>query len=133
MDFTDKGSKKFGEHHRQAREKQPPQNQFAIALDGEVVSDPYVNQRLTGGNAEISGSFNQQSAEDLANMLSYGALPLTFEEASVTTVTAALGGEQLQAGLIAGAIGLALVVIYLVVYYRGLSLIAMPRCWSRRS
>ena len=82
-------------------------------------------QTLTGGNAEISGSFTQQSAEDLANILSYGALPLTFEEQSVTTVTAALGGEQLQAGLIAGAIGLALVVIYLVAYYRGLSLIAI--------
>ena len=77
------------------------------------------------GNAEISGSFTQQSAEDLANILSYGALPLSFEEDSVTTVTAALGGEQLQAGLIAGAIGLALVVIYLVAYYRGLALIAL--------
>ncbi len=64
-------------------------------------------------------------------MLSYGALPLTFKEASVTTVTAALGGEQLEAGLIAGAIGLALVVIYLVVYYRGLSFVAIASaCWS---
>ncbi len=58
-------------------------------------------------------------------MLSYGALPLTFKEDSVTTVTAALGGEQLKAGLIAGAIRLALVVIYLLVYYRGLSFIAV--------
>lgn len=76
-------------------------------------------------NAQISGSFDQQSAEDLGNILSYGALPLTFKEVSVTTVTAALGGEQLQAGLIAGAIGLALVIIYLVVYYRGLAFIAL--------
>ncbi|MFD6365193.1 SecD/SecF family protein translocase subunit, partial [Streptomyces roseolus] len=58
-------------------------------------------------------------------ILSYGALPLTFDTQSVDTVTAALGGEQLEAGLIAGAIGLALVVIYLVVYYRGLSFIAI--------
>jgi preprotein translocase subunit SecD len=58
-------------------------------------------------------------------MLKYGALPLTFKESSVTTVTAALGGEQLHAGLIAGAIGLGLVIIYLVAYYRGLSLIAI--------
>lgn len=58
-------------------------------------------------------------------MLSYGALPLSFQEQSVTTVTAALGGDQLHAGLLAGAIGLLLVVIYLVAYYRGLSLVAM--------
>ena len=64
-------------------------------------------------------------------MLSYGALPLTFDERDVTTVTAALGGEQLQAGLIAGAIGLALVVIYLVVYYRGLGTDRhRSACWS---
>jgi preprotein translocase subunit SecD len=99
-------------------------NQFAIVLDGNVVSAPSVSQTL-GSSAEISGSFTQQSAQDLANMLSYGALPLSFHEETVTTVTAALGGEQLHAGLIAGAIGLALVVIYLIVYYRGLSLIAI--------
>ncbi|MFJ8940148.1 protein translocase subunit SecD [Streptomyces sp. NPDC102365] len=125
MDFTDKGGKKFASITGKLAQNQSPQNQFAIVLDGEVVSDPYVSQALTGGTAEISGSFDQQEAQDLANMLSYGALPLTFTEASVTTVTAALGGEQLEAGLIAGAIGLALVIIYLVVYYRGLSLIAI--------
>lgn len=125
MDFTDKGSKKFASITGKLAKNQSPQNQFAIVLDGEVVSDPYVSQALTGGNAEISGNFDQQSAQDLANMLSYGALPLTFREDSVTTVTAALGGEQLNAGLIAGAIGLALVVIYLLVYYRGLSFIAI--------
>ncbi|MGC0378492.1 preprotein translocase subunit SecD [Streptomyces sp. SAI-229] len=125
MDFTDKGAKKFADITGQLAKNQSPQNQFAIVLDNEVVSDPYVSQALTGGNAEISGNFNQQSAQELANMLSYGALPLTFREDSVTTVTAALGGEQLKAGLIAGAIGLALVVIYLLVYYRGLSFIAI--------
>ncbi|MHB9849803.1 protein translocase subunit SecD [Streptomyces sp. Tue6028] len=125
MDFTSGGSKKFASITGKLAQNQSPQNQFAIVLDGEVVSDPYVNQALTGGNAEISGSFSQTEAQDLANMLKYGALPLTFKEASVTTVTAALGGEQLHAGLIAGAIGLGLVVIYLVVYYRGLSLIAI--------
>ncbi|MFJ2258712.1 protein translocase subunit SecD [Streptomyces sp. NPDC087844] len=125
MDFTSKGGKKFADITGKLAQNQSPQNQFAIVLDGEVVSDPYVSQALTGGTAEISGSFDQQEAQDLSNMLSYGALPLTFTEASVTTVTAALGGEQLEAGLIAGAIGLALVIIYLVLYYRGLSLIAI--------
>ncbi|MFD7954495.1 protein translocase subunit SecD [Streptomyces ardesiacus] len=125
MKFTDKGSKKFADITGQLAQKQSPQNQFAIVLDNEVVSDPYVSQELTGGNAEISGSFDQEEAQGLANMLSYGALPLTFKEDSVTTVTAALGGEQLHAGLIAGAIGLALVVLYLLFYYRGLSFIAV--------
>jgi preprotein translocase subunit SecD len=125
MDFTDGGAKKFANITGKLAQNQSPQNQFAIVLDGEVVSDPYVRQALTGGNAEISGNFNQQSAQDLSNMLSYGALPLTFKVDSMTTVTAALGGDQLHAGLIAGAIGLALVVIYLLAYYRGLSFIAI--------
>jgi preprotein translocase subunit SecD len=125
MDFTSSGAKKFASITGKLAQNQSPQNQFAIVLDGSVVSDPYVNQALTGGNAEITGSFDQTEAKDLANVLSYGALPLSFEEQSVTTVTAALGGEQLHAGLIAGAIGLGLVIIYLVVYYRGLSMIAI--------
>ncbi|MFB7555169.1 protein translocase subunit SecD [Streptomyces brevispora] len=124
MEFSGKGSKQFQTITKKLSAQQSPQNQFAIALDGEVVSAPQVNETLSG-SAEISGSFTQQSAEELANVLSYGALPLSFTEQSVTTVTAALGGEQLRAGLIAGAIGLALVVIYLVAYYRGLALIAL--------
>ncbi|MGW0612399.1 protein translocase subunit SecD [Streptomyces sp. NPDC002788] len=125
MDFTDGGAKKFAEITGKLAQNQSPQNQFAIVLDGDVVSDPFVRQALTGGNAEISGNFTQQSAQDLSNMLSYGALPLTFKVDSMTTVTAALGGDQLKAGLIAGAIGLALVIIYLLAYYRGLSFIAI--------
>lgn len=124
MDFTSGGSKKFAAITGKLAQNQPPQNQFAIVLDGQVVSDPSVAQSLSG-SAEISGSFTQTEAQDLANMLKYGALPLSFKESSVTTVTAALGGEQLHAGLIAGAIGLALVILYLVIYYRGLSAIAI--------
>ncbi|MEU9302260.1 protein translocase subunit SecD [Streptomyces sp. NPDC048269] len=125
MQFTDKGADKFAKITGELATKQMPQNQFAIVLDGQVISDPSVSQALTGGNAEISGGFTQQSAQDLGNMLSYGALPLSFSEDSVTTVTAALGGEQLKAGLIAGAIGLLLVVVYLLVYYRGLAFVAI--------
>ncbi|MFD4238648.1 protein translocase subunit SecD [Streptomyces sp. NPDC058542] len=124
MEFTSAGAKKFQKITGRLSQQQPPMNQFAIVLDGEVVSAPSVRTALSK-NAQISGSFDQQSAEDLGNILSYGALPLTFEEVSVTTVTAALGDEQLKAGLIAGAIGLALVVIYLVAYYRGLAFIAL--------
>ncbi|MEE4420007.1 protein translocase subunit SecD [Streptomyces bugieae] len=125
MDFTSDGGKKFADITGKLATKTPPQNQFAIVLDGAVVSDPRVSERLNGGNATISGGFTQQSAQDLGNMLSYGALPLSFKIVDETTVTAALGGEQLHAGLIAGAIGLGLVVIYLVAYYRGLALVAL--------
>ncbi|WP_406134012.1 protein translocase subunit SecD [Streptomyces zaomyceticus] len=124
MDFTDAGSKKFQAITGKLSSQADPQNRFAIVLDGEVVSAPSVRQTLSA-SAEISGNFNQQSAQDLGNILSYGALPLTFETQSVDTVTAALGGDQLEAGLIAGAIGLGLVIIYLVAYYRGLSLVAI--------
>ncbi|MFJ6987913.1 MULTISPECIES: protein translocase subunit SecD [unclassified Streptomyces] len=125
MKFNNKGAKKFADITGQLAQNQQPQNEFGIVLDGEVVSSPYVSSAITGGQAQISGSFTQDEAQGLANMLSYGALPLSFEEQSVTTVTAALGGDQLHAGLLAGAIGLALVIIYLVAYYRGLSLIAI--------
>ena len=128
MDFTDKGAKKFAEDHRQAR-RASSRRRTSSRSSSTARSSPTLGgaRRITGGSAEISGSFTQQSAEDLGNMLSYGALPLSFRSDSVTTVTAALGGEQLQAGLIAGAIGLALVIIYLVAYYRGLALVALAQ------
>ncbi|WP_326794864.1 protein translocase subunit SecD [Streptomyces sp. NBC_01808] len=125
LEFNGKGSDKFADVTGTLAGQAPPNNQFAIELDGEVVSAPSVDESITGGRAQISGSFNQESAEELANVLSYGALPLSFEESEVTTVSPALGNEQLQAGLIAGAVGLALVIIYLVAYYRGLALVAV--------
>jgi preprotein translocase subunit SecD len=125
MNFTGGGAKKFADITGKLAQNQQPQNEFGIVLDGQVVSSPYVQSAITGGQAQISGSFTSDEAQSLANMLSYGALPLSFKEQSVTTVTAALGGEQLHAGLLAGAIGLALVVLYLVAFYRGLSLIAI--------
>ncbi|MFG3285675.1 protein translocase subunit SecD [Streptomyces sp. NPDC048111] len=124
MDFTGGGSKKFAAITGKLSQQQYPNNRFAIALDNQVVSAPTVSSTLSG-SAEISGNFTQSTAQDLANVLSYGALPLSFQEQSVTTVTAALGADQLHAGLIAGAIGLALVIIYLVAYYRGLAAIAI--------
>ncbi|GAA4665605.1 protein translocase subunit SecD [Streptomyces chumphonensis] len=125
MDFTDGGGKKFADVTERISALPQPQNQFAITLDGEVVSAPSVSSRIGGGKAEITGSFNQESASDLANVLKFGALPITFEEANVLTISPSLGGEQLKAGLIAGAIGLALVAIYLIVYYRALAAVAI--------
>ncbi len=102
-----------------------PLNTFAIVLDGTPVSIPYVSSAITGGNGQIQGTFSQQSATYLANILSYGALPLSFQKQSVQSVSAQLGASQLKAGLIAGAIGLLLVVIYSFLYYRGLGLVSV--------
>ncbi|MCI0383354.1 protein translocase subunit SecD [Streptomyces sp. CNQ085] len=125
MEFDSDGAEKFADITEELSTQAEPRNQFAIVLDGEVVSAPRVSERLGGGSAEISGSFDQQSAEELANILSYGALPLSFEESNVTTISPTLGSEQLKAGLIAGAIGLVLVVAYLLFYYRVLALVAI--------
>ncbi len=124
MEFTKGGSDKFAKTTGKLMKQQDPMNRFGIVLDGNVVSAPSVSTVLSG-NAEITGSFTQESAQELGNILSYGSLPLTFKEETVTTVTPALGSDQLEAGLIAGAIGLALVVVYLVLYYRGLSFVAL--------
>ncbi len=99
-----------------------PMNQFAIVLDGKVISAPSVSAEIPGGNAQITGSFTQSTATNLANVLKYGALPLTFEVSSVDNVSATLGADQLHAGLIAGAIGLVLVLVYSILYYRALAL-----------
>jgi preprotein translocase subunit SecD len=99
-----------------------PLNQFAIVLDGKVISAPSVSAEIAGGNAQITGSFTQKTATDLANVLKYGALPLTFDVSSVDNVSATLGADQLRAGLIAGAIGLVLVLLYSILYYRALAL-----------
>lgn len=101
-----------------------PCNAFAIVLDGVVVSAPRFNEPIIGGQAQIEGNFTSQEAQDLANILSYGALPVTLDVVEVTTVSPTLGNDQLRAGLIAGALGLVLVVLFLLIYYRALGLVA---------
>jgi preprotein translocase subunit SecD len=97
--------------------------QVGITLDGKVVSAPTINGAIPGGKTEISGSFNQTTATELANQLKYGALPLSFTQATAQSISTELGAEQLKAGLIAGAIGIALVFVYALVYYRLLGLV----------
>jgi len=97
--------------------------QFAIVLDGQVLSAPQVTGVITDGNAQIEGGFTQQSATSLANSLKYGALPLAFEVNGVEVQGPSLAGSQLNAGILAGVFGLALVVAYCMVYYRGLGLV----------
>jgi preprotein translocase subunit SecD len=96
----------------------------AFTLDGEVVSAPQIQGPIYG-STQISGSFNQRSATELAGILRYGSLPLSFESSDAQTVSATLGLASLQAGLIAGAIGLALVFIYCLIYYRVLGILTI--------
>jgi preprotein translocase subunit SecD len=97
-----------------------PRDQFAFVLDGKVISAPQMNAQILNGKPSISGSFTQESSETLANQLKYGALPLSFTTESSDTISATLGTQQLQVGLIAGLIGLALVAIYSLFSYRAL-------------
>ncbi len=97
-------------------------NSVAFTLDGKVVSAPTI-QGAINGQTTITGQFNQESATALANQLKYGALPLTFTQATAQSISTELGGEQLRAGLIAGAIGIALVFLYALLYYRLLGLV----------
>jgi preprotein translocase subunit SecD len=102
-----------------------PCNAFAIVLDGVVVSAPRFNEPILGGQAQIEGQFTAQEAKDLANVLKYGALPVTLDPVDVTSVSPTVGNDQLRAGIIAGLLGLGLVMIYLLLYYRTLGVVAV--------
>lgn len=125
LQFNGKGTDAFTDVTGKLATQPDPTNQFAIVLDGQVVSHPYVRNAIPGGSAVISGGFSQSEAQNLANVLSFGALPLEFTTDDVTTVSPQLGGDQLKAGLIAGLIGMVLVVLYSLVYYRGLGLVSI--------
>ena len=98
---------------------------FAIVLDGQPISEATASSRIVGG-AQITGNFTQASAKSLATSLKYGALPISFQkDPTVETIGPSLAGDQLSAGLLAGVIGLALVMIYCLLYYRGLGLVVV--------
>ena len=125
LEFNSEGGAAFEQATREISQKSEPQNRFAIVLDGVSISAPSVNEAIPGGRAEISGNFTQKSATELANVLKYGALPLAFDVSEVSNVSATLGGEQLRAGIIAGIVGLMLVVGYCFWYYRGLGIVVV--------
>ncbi|MFB9902941.1 protein translocase subunit SecD [Allokutzneria oryzae] len=97
----------------------------AFVLDGRVVSAPNINEPILGGNTQISGRFTLPEAQDLANILKYGSLPLAFDQSEAETVSATLGLASMQAGLIAGAVGLVLVFAYCMFYYRALGVLTV--------
>src|SRR3954465_3802415 len=99
------------------------QKNVAFTLDGRVISAPTIQSAINSNPTTISGSFTKASADELANQLKYGALPLTFSQATAESISTELGAQQLEAGLPAGAIGIALVFVYALVYYRLLGLV----------
>ncbi|MFB9377854.1 protein translocase subunit SecD [Kineococcus gynurae] len=125
LQFDSEGGTIFRDLTERISQLQSPQNQFAAVLDGLVVTAPQVSQTIPGGRAEITGNFTQDSADALAQQLRFGALPLSFDVQTEEQISATLGAEQLQRGIIAGIIGLALVIGYSLLQYRALGLVTV--------
>ena len=125
LTFNGEGTAAFAAVTSRVTSLPEPNNQLAIVLDGLVVSAPRINEAIPSGTAQITGSFTQLEAKDLANVLKYGALPLAFDRGEVQQVSPTLGADQLDAGLIAGALGLTLVVIFTLAYYRMLGFVTV--------
>ena len=125
LNFNSQGAVEFRKISERLVTLEPPRDQFGIVLDGLVVSAPQMNDPITNGQATISGNFTQESAATLANQLSFGALPINFDVQSQEEISATLGSEQLRNGMLAGLIGLALVVVYSLFQYRTLGLLTV--------
>jgi len=125
LSFNGAGTSAFGHMTTRVTSLASPQNQAAIVLDGLVVSAPRINEAINSGSAQITGNFTQTDATDLANKLKYGALPLSLTVQEINQVSPTLGSDQLHAGLLAGLIGLILVIVYSLLYYRGLGLVSV--------
>lgn len=123
--FESEGAEAFREVTQRLTGMESPQNQFAILLDGQIVSAPASQAVITDGRAQISGDFDEERAAQLAEQLEYGALPISFEVESEQQISATLGQDQLFWGLIAGLIGLGLVAVYQFFQYRALGLVTL--------
>lgn len=125
LSFDNHGADQFLETTKRLISLEEPRNRFAVVLDGEVLTAPAPSEVIANGSARITGDFTAKSAATLANQLKFGSLPLTFEVQSKDQISATLGSEQLRTGLIAGLVGLLLVVAYMLVMYQGLGLVAI--------
>jgi preprotein translocase subunit SecD len=125
LTFDGEGTSAFGALTSRVTALPEPTNQVAIVLDGLVVSSPRITEAIPSGNAQITGSFTQLEAQDLANVLKYGALPLAFDRGEIQQVSPTLGADQLNAGVLAAGLGMLLVVIFTLLYYRALGLVTV--------
>ena len=120
MEFDAEGTAQFRTVTERLITLTGAQNQFAIVLDGNVISAPRTISAITDGRPQISGNFTEESSLTLADQLKFGALPIGFEIQSSENISATLGVSQLQSGIIAGIIGLILVGLYAFFQYRAL-------------
>ncbi len=125
LEFDNSGTAAFSAVASRLYPLASPRNQFAVTLDGYVITAPQTNAVITNGSAQITGSFTQESSKALADQLKYGSLPIGFEVQSQENISATLGTESLKGGLLAGAIGLLLVIIYSIFQYRGLAVVTI--------
>ncbi|MCX6404971.1 MAG: protein translocase subunit SecD, partial [Actinobacteria bacterium] len=125
LTLTTSGASKFAETTKRLAKEKEPMNQFGIVLDGIVMSAPRVNEAILGGKAVITGSFTAETSKILAQELKFGALPVTLKVDEKSQISPTLGNDQLHAALLAGMFGLLLVILYLVLYYRALGLVAV--------
>ncbi|EWT01658.1 protein-export membrane protein SecD [Intrasporangium oryzae NRRL B-24470] len=127
LSFKDAGKAKFAEVTKRlyGMQGQPPMDQFAVVLDKSVITAPQARAVITDGRASITGSFTIDSAKALAQQLKFGALPISFKLQTQDNITPQLGEEQLKLGLLAGLIGLILVVIYSMFQYRALGFVTV--------
>jgi preprotein translocase subunit SecD len=125
LEFDEIGTAGFSTVTQRLFPLELPRNQFAITLDGFVITAPTTQAVITNGSAQITGSFDRDSSKVLADQLKYGSLPIGFEVQSQENISATLGQDQLTSGLLAGLIGLILVVIYSAFQYRGLAIVTV--------
>lgn len=125
LEFKSEGREQFADVSRRLVNLEPPRNQFGMVLDGLVISAPRMQSVIADGTAQITGTFTREEALALAKQLSFGSLPLNFEVQSEEQISATLGSEQLERGIMAGLIGLGLVMVYMIFTYRGLSIVTM--------
>lgn len=125
MDLTSSGAQKFNALAAKSFRQPSPTDQVAIVLDGVVQSNPAFQAASFSGPVQISGNFTETEATDLAKLIRYGGLPVVFQQGNVETVSPSLGKDQLHAGVVAGIIGLVLVAIYMLVFYRLLGLVVI--------
>ena len=118
MTLTGPGLNAFNKIAAASFPKSAPQNEVSIVLDGIVQSAPQFQASSFSGDVQISGGFTSDEADELAKVINFGALPVTLKKLTTQNVSPTLGKDQLRAGVAAGIIGLALVALYMLIYYR---------------
>ncbi len=125
LTFDSSAAKTYGEISSLMVTLPSPRNRLASTLDSRVIVAPQFNEAIPGGTASITGGFSFQEAQDLAKQLKFGALPFSFDLQTRNQISPTLGGEQLRFGMLAGLIGLLLVIAYSLFQYRALGLVTV--------